>query len=101
MSQPEIKTPKIVFVGIEPGDFISAASVSLVCGCVIGPASVKGLKGPVPGYRVRLYDGREDWISEDEAVMCSPGKARWTKAAELFAEAVRRGGVESDEEIYV
>ncbi|MBN9386476.1 MAG: hypothetical protein J0I20_00355 [Chloroflexi bacterium] len=55
-------------VTIQPGDFIRSKILSMVCGFVAERVELHlGRNGKLPGYRVRLADGRIDFIPADVA----------------------------------
>ena len=55
-------------VTIEVGDFIRAKDCKVVCGFVVARIELHmGKKIRIPGYRVRLGNGRIDFISMEDA----------------------------------
>ena len=49
---------------IEPGDFVGSRLIGSVCGIVVRAETVAA--GKLPGYIVRLANGREDFIAAED-----------------------------------
>lgn len=54
----------------EPGDFIKSKLDGFWTGIVISRKDL--LNGKLPGYAVRLANGRTDWICHDDAILVAP-----------------------------
>lgn len=82
---------------IEPGDFIGSRIIGQVCGFVIAPsmpiearkATKKDKARPaLTGYRIRLANGREDFIDDGSVKLIHKSDDWWSR---LEAEAQERG----------
>lgn len=74
--------PSIEFVGIEVDDFIASKLSPRLCGFVTAVGNVSNTA--LTGYTVRLYDGSETIIYDNDALFIAASDRRWQEQMEAF-----------------
>lgn len=72
----------VEFVGIEVDDFIASKLSPRLCGFVTAIGNVGNTV--LTGYTVRLYDGGETIICENDALFIAASDRRWQEQMETF-----------------